>query len=139
MMKISDFQKYLDLYGADLSLWPRHEVKAAVDLIQHNPEAGQLLSDAERLDQMLRHYKPASVNLASLAGRIIRETKHARARAKPAPPLNPAYFYVPGGGLLVVAILGFMIGFNASTKDHSLLDALYSTQDQVINDSEEAS
>ena len=139
MMKISDFQKYIDLYGADLSLWPRHEVKAAVDLIQHNAEAGQLLSDAERLDQMLRHYKPAAVNLASLTSKIVRGTKHAHTRGKSVPSLNPAYLYVPGGSLIVVAILGFMIGFNTSTKDHSLLDALYSTQDQVINDSEEAS
>src|SRR5580692_9529962 len=119
MMKISDFQRYIDLYGADLSRWPQHEIRPAVDLIQRNPEAGKIFSAAEKFDQMLRHYPPASVNTQALAARIIQQVKRTSARVKPA-SINPAYLYVPGGGLLVAAILGFMIGFHATPKENFL-------------------
>jgi hypothetical protein len=145
MMEISDFQKYIDLHGADLSRWPRHEIRPAIDLIQRDPAAGKIFSGAEKLDQMLRHYPPVAVNMNALASKIIRRAKQGAAgggnndrRAKPA-VLNPAYFYVPGGGLLVAAILGFMIGFHAMPKESLLLDQVFYMQDQAINSSEEAS
>jgi len=142
MMKISDFKKYISIHGADLSCWPQHEIRPAVDLIQHDAEAGKILAAAEKFDQMLRHYPPVSINMNALAEKIIRQAKRTATRAKPAAAaLNPAYFYVPGGGLLVAAILGFMIGFHSmtETKEASMLDQVFYTQDQVINDSGEAS
>ena len=137
MMKISDFQKYIALYGADLSRWPRHEIRPALDLIQHNPEAGKTFSVVEKLDRMLRHYPVAPVNVNVLADRIVRRAKHSVERADPS--LNPAYLFVPGGGLLVAAILGFMIGFHATAeaKKNLIFDSILYTQDHVINDSEE--
>ena len=138
MMKIYDFQKYIALYGADLSRWPRHEIRSAIDLIQHDPEAGKVFSNAERLDQMLRHCPVTPVNVDGLAGRIVRCTKSNATRAK-SPVLNPAYLFVPGGGLLIAAILGFMIGFHATVeaKGTLILDSVLYTQDHAINDSEE--
>lgn len=139
MMKISDFQKHIDLHGADLSRWPRHEIRSALDLIQHDPAAGKIFATAEQFDQMLRHYPPAPVNMKALTQRIIQQAKGSGARVKHAAAINPAYLYIPGGGLLVVAILGFMIGFHAAPKESLLLEQMLYTQDQVINDSEEAS
>jgi len=135
MMKISDFQRYIDLYGADLSRWPRHEIRPAVDLMQHDPKAGEILSAAEKFDQLLRHYPPARVNMNALANRIIQQTKRTRAAEKPA-AFNPAYLYVPGGGLLIAAILGFMIGFHTPTKESLLLDPVFYAQDQLLSNSE---
>ena len=139
-MRISEFQKYIALYGADLSRWPRHEIRPALDLIQHDPEAGKIFSGAEKLDQMFRHYAPIPVNVNGLADRIVRQAKHGIVRAKQ-PVLNPAYLFVPGGGLLVAAILGFMIGFHATAeaKETLMLDSVLYTQDHVMNDSEENS
>jgi hypothetical protein len=138
MMKISDFQKYIDLHGADLSRWPSHQIRPALDLIQRDPAAGNIFAAAEKLDQMLRHYPPAPVNMKALTHRIVQQVKRGGVRAKPA-AINPAYLYIPGGGLLVVAILGFMIGFHPTPKETLLIDSMFYTQDQVINDSEEAS
>ncbi len=139
MMKISDFQKYISLYGADLSRWPRHEIRPAVDLIQRDPAAGKLFSDAEKFDQMLRHYPPAPVNVKALSAKILRQAKRMPSLGQAAAAFNPAWLYVPGGGLLVAAILGFMIGFHPVVKEKNLLDPVFYTQDKVINDSEEAS
>ena len=137
-MKISEFKKYIALHGADLSRWPQHEIKPAIDLIQRDPEAEKVFSAAERVDQMLRHYPSAAVNVNALAGRIIRAKRnipHGRPAA-----LNPAYLFVPGGGLLVAAILGFMIGFHgmAQQKEALMLDSVLYAQDHVL-DSEEVS
>ena len=141
MMKISDFKKYINIHGADLSRWPQHEIRPAVDLIQRDPEAGKIFSTAEKFDQMLRYYPPASINVNALAGRIIQQARRGTTRAKSAVAINPAYLFVPGGGLLVAAILGFMIGFHATTamKESFMPDLALYTQDQVINDSGEVS
>ncbi len=139
MMKMSDFQKYIGLYGADLSRWPAHEIKPAINLIQNNTEAGKILSSAEKFDQILRHSSPARVNEKHLTGSIMKQVKRMPLYIAPAFSIKPAYFYVPGGGLLVVAILGFMIGFHTTIKESLLLDPIFYTQGQSINDSEEAS
>ena len=136
MMKISDFQKYLDLYGADLSRWPAHEIRPAVDLLQCDPQVGKILSVAENLDRMLLYYQPLPVNINVLEDRIMRQTKGASAHKKPDSSLSAAYLCVPGGGLLIVTILGFMMGFHPAVKESFLLDPLFYTQDQLINDSE---
>ena len=135
MMKISDFQKHIDLYGADLSRWPVQDIKPAVDLIQHSPEAGKIFAEAEKFDQLLRHYQPVNVNLSRLADRIVKKTKSLPLKVKRSFLPNPAYFFVPGGGMLVAAILGFMIGFHPAAKQELLLDLAFYTQDQIVSDS----
>jgi len=142
MMKISDFQKYIALHGADLSCWPRHEIRSALELIQRDAEAGKMFASAEKLDQMLRHCPVPSVNLQTLADKIMHRVKYGKSAATPKPvPVNPAYYFVPGGGLIVAAILGFMIGFfnMQTTKEALTFDSPLYTQDQVISDSGEAS
>ena len=139
MMKISDFLKYAALYGADLSRWPQHEIRPAFDLIQHDPEAGKIFSGAEKLDQMLRYYPLAPINTQALAAKIVRQAQRDVSRGKSS-ALNPAYLLIPGGGLLVAAVLGFMIGFHTmtETKQTLLLDSVFYAQDHV-NDGEGAS
>jgi hypothetical protein len=141
MMKISDFQKYIALYGADLSCWPRHEIRPALDLIQRDPEAGKMFAAAEKLDQMLRYYPAVPVDMNALSDKIIRRVKYGKSAAAAKPvTVNPAYLFVPGGGLIVAAILGFMIGFNTqTTKETMTLDLPLYMQDQIISDSPEAS
>jgi hypothetical protein len=139
MMKISDFRKYLDIYGADLSRWPRHEVRAAIDLIQRDPESGKAFAGAERLDQMLRRYPAASVNTKALADKIVRSAKRGVMPAK-ARTIDPTHLFLPGGGLIVAAVLGFMMGFHTvpANKESLMLDSVLYTQDHIV-DSEEAS
>ena len=135
MIKISDFQKHIALYGADLSRWPVQDIKPAVDLIQHSTEAGKIFAEAEKFDQLLRHYQPSSVNLSRLADSIVKTTKSPPSKAKRSFLPNPAYFFVPGGGMLVAAILGFMIGFHPAVKEEFLLDPAFYTQEQIVSDS----
>lgn len=141
MMKLSDFQRYIGLYGADLACWPRHEIRPALDLIKHDAEAGKMFASAEKLDQMLRHYPVGPLDLEPLADKIMRRVKYGESAALPkAVRVNPVYYFVPGGGLIVAAVLGFMIGFNASaTKEALTFGSPLYMQDQVISDSAEAS
>lgn len=139
MMKISVFKKHIALYGADLSRWPQHEIKPAIELMRRDAEAEKDFSAAEKLDQMLRHYPSVAVSANALAERIVRAARRGVPRARPA-VLNPAYLFVPGGALLVAAILGFMIGFQGAAQNRETL-MLYSVlyaQDRVL-DSEEVS
>jgi len=133
MMKITEFKARLALYGADLSRWPGQEIRPAVDLIQNSPEAEKIFLAAETLDQLLRQYQPAKTNMNRLAEIILKRSQAVPAVPE-APFARPAYFYIPGGGLLMAAVLGFMIGFHPAAKEDLLIDPASYAQEQVDND-----
>lgn len=137
-MKLSDFQKYIDLYGADLSRWPAHEIRAAIDLIQRDPAAGKILSVAEKLDHMLRHYPAPAVSAKALTAKIMRQGRPVvvSRREKPSFPFKPAYLLVPGGGFIIAAIVGLITGSHAAPKERFLIDPVIYAQGKIISDTE---
>jgi hypothetical protein len=135
-MKIDEFQKRLNLHGADLSRWPAQDIKLSLALIQQSPEAAKLFAAAEKLDHVLRHYCPENAGSSALAKKIIRQAQQAPQRQSSSFRSFSRYLYVQGGGLLIAAVLGFMIGFSDqgmsffSSGPNFLADA----QHQIIQD-----
>ena len=49
-------QQYLDTYGPDQSTWPARQQKELSDLLKHNAQARELLSEAQELNRLLGQY-----------------------------------------------------------------------------------
>lgn len=134
------FREYLDLYSADLSLWPQDSVKPALALVEKDEVAKALFDEALALDVFMR-VQDAPVNLAALEDKIMaRIAKTAQEKTAPAlsvaaPAIRPALLFAPGGGLLAAVILGFFWGAgDIQTQADYLLDPVYYSQEQIIGD-----
>ena len=149
-LSFADFENLLDMHGADLSRWPLEHVKPALALMQDNAQAAASFAQAERMDDLLRRGDVApACNVAALQARIMtaiagsvqtRDDLPAAVIAADAINANaPARgglrnLFAPGGGLLMIGLIGFMMGFMqpASAQD-TLLDGLVHGQDMVIS------
>jgi hypothetical protein len=80
-MKLDEFRDRLDAQGADLTAWPDAQRAAAEHLLETEPAAGRLLSQAQRLDRL--------IGRGMEAGSASQEAAAARVLARLAPPLPP--------------------------------------------------
>jgi hypothetical protein len=71
-MTLADFERLLDVYGGDRTLWPADARAAAAQLVSRDADARRLLAEAVALDRLLdRAPLPALATEASLADRIV--------------------------------------------------------------------
>jgi hypothetical protein len=143
MMTFEEFKENVDLYSADLSRWPRDMVKPALQFVKDDARAKAYFDAALALDDKLRSYAPKAPMLEGIEARVmaeIRKTKQekpGKGAAAPAPVdvrVTPAWIFAPGGGLLAVAVLGFIIGLMPPSEQpgDTLVDPVYYSQDQII-------
>lgn len=156
-LPLDEFNALLDVHGADLSRWPVDAVKPALARMDADAQAKTLFTQAERLDDELRradavadlriaarHGKTAPDLQARIMAQIaadgvqnIPAVVAAQALGKSAVKARGMFglktLFAPGGGLLMVGLVGFMMGFMqpASAQD-TLLDGLVHGQDIVI-------
>lgn len=154
-LSLDDFNALLDVHGADLSRWPVEAVKPALALMDEDAQAKALFAQTENLDDALRRADAVTdLRIAArhgktapdLQARIMAQIAQG-AQAVPAVVAAQALgkaaaargmfglktLFAPGGGLLMVGLVGFMMGFMqpASAQD-TLLDGLVHGQDIVI-------
>lgn len=137
-MKPDEFKKKLDIYGGDLSRWPQDDIKPAYALIHADAEAATLFAAAERLDAQLRLHQPDARDLSALAARIA-AAAHVTAQEKslplPAPDVLPVPLFARAGGLLMAAVIGFVVSvYPAIESEFSPADSPLYAQEQAIND-----
>lgn len=156
-LSMDDFNALLDCHGADLSRWPLDAVKPALALIEQDATAKALFDGAGRMDDLLRR-ADAEVDLRiaarhgqtapELQARILAAINNASDMPAVAPVvaaqavkasrgalLSLRSLFAPGGSLLMIGIVGFMMGFMdpANAQQETLLDGLVHGQEMVIS------
>lgn len=141
-MTLDEFRNNVDLYSADLSRWPQALVKPAVTFMKDNAEAAGLFEKQLLADAQLREYTPRTRDMAALEARIMQglaEQSPASLPVKPAVAAaamsgfwKPSWVFAPSGGLMVVALIGFLAGFNPQPKSYVPLDPSYVAEEQVL-------
>jgi hypothetical protein len=72
VMTLAEFERLLDVYGGDRTLWPPEARAAAAQLVARDGNAQRLLAEAEALDRVLeRAPLPSLAREAALADRIV--------------------------------------------------------------------
>jgi hypothetical protein len=144
MMTLDEFKSLIDIYSADLSRWPREKLQEAVALMKANAQAAAALEEQVWLDDALRQAEIALPDVRALEARIMQavaDMPAAQSATDPAlPPAwtifgwRPAYIFAPSGGLMAMALLGFMIGAQpVSQQKEILLDPVYYSADQLMS------
>lgn len=141
-MTLDEFRKNVDIYSADLSRWPQALVKPAVAFMKDNAEASALFEKQLIADAQLRAHTPRIGDISALEARImqgIAEQSPALApvQAAVAAPATksfwkPSWVFAPSGGLMVVALIGYLAGFNPQPKHYVPLDPSYVAEEQVL-------
>lgn len=141
-MTLDEFRNSVDIYSADLSRWPQALVKPAVAFMKDNPEAGALFEKQLMADAQLRAHTPHIGDLSALEARImqgIAEQAPASAPVQAAVAAaatksfwKPSWVFAPSGGLMVVALIGYLAGFNPQPKHYVPLDPSYVAEEQVL-------
>lgn len=137
MMTLDEFREHVDIYSADLSRWPQDKVKPALQMVRDNALAKEYFDAALMLDSKLRAYTPQAPALPALEDRILKGI--AKPLSAPVARveevhIRSAWIFAPGGGLLVAALIGFIIGLSppSQTNGDTLVDPVYYAQDQII-------
>ena len=142
-MTLDEFRNNVDLYSADLSRWPQALVKPAVAFMKDNAEAAALFEKQLLTDAQLRAYTPRTLDIPTLEARIMQgltEQSSATPAVKPAVAAaalkqstwKPSWIFAPSGGLMVVALIGFLAGFNPQPKSYVPLDPSYVAEEQIL-------
>ncbi|MBL8711744.1 MAG: hypothetical protein JNM12_02505 [Alphaproteobacteria bacterium] len=138
-MTLDEFRNNVDIYSADLSRWPQALVKPAVAFMKDNAEAAALFERQLAADAQLRAHTPRIGDISALEARImqgIAEQSSASAPAQAAvaakPFWKPSWVFAPSGGLMVVALIGYLAGFNPQPKHYVPLDPSYVAEEQVL-------
>lgn len=155
-LSLDDFTGLLACHGADLSRWPQEAIKPAIALMETDVRARELFAEGERLDDLLRRGDAScgqriaarhGVTAPALQARIFAAINDGAASTPAISAVvagqavaaqRGSFFgiqslFAPGGSLLMIGFVGFMMGFMdpASAQD-SLLDGLVHGQDMVI-------
>jgi len=143
MMTREEFTDLLDLYGADLSRWPQDRLKSALALTEKDAEARAQFDSALALEQDLRQHPAPQTDLAALENRIMAGVA-ALSAGTPAAAENdggffhwrPAFIFAPSGGLIAVAVFGFVMGFMqpALQPEHLMNPVYYQTEQILVDD-----
>lgn len=87
-MTLAEFERLLDVYGADRARWPAEARAAAAQLVAKDADAQRLLAETEALDRVLQNAPvPALAAEAALAERIVAAAQRSPRMVKlpPAP------------------------------------------------------
>ena len=152
-LSFDDFSELLDVHGADLSRWPLEAVKPALALMDADSAAKALFTQSERLDDVLRRADAMvdqrivarhGATAPALQARILAQIAEtpvptfsavlaAQSAAKARGGFGLKSLFAPGGSLLMVGLVGFMMGFmQPANAQETLLDGLVHGQDIVI-------
>ena len=142
-LKMAEFRRLLDIHSADLSCWPVDKVKPALALTESSPAAKAEFDRALALDAQLRGYAPAAAPMKGLEEKIMqaaamtpqhgpRAASRQRRSRKTKSFWKPSWLFAPSGGLIAVALAGFIIGNAPEVKRDYLMDPVFYSQDQVI-------
>lgn len=131
MMTPEAFKKHMSLYGADLSRWPRDEVKPALRLIERDADIARFFAQMESLDSYLRAQTPLVVVTPALAARIAKEARRIPQDGAVVMPQSLRRMYMQGAGLFAAAVLGFVITFAGERVPQVSLMAA-SVEQQII-------
>jgi hypothetical protein len=91
-MTLAEFERLLDVYGADRARWPAEARAAAAQLVAKDADAQRLLAETEALDRVLQNAPvPALAAEAALAERIVAAAQRSPRMVKlPAAPPGAA-------------------------------------------------
>lgn len=143
-MTRDDFAELLDIYSADFSFWPAELIKPALAMIEQDAKCKEMFEQALVLDDRLRK---ADADVVAKADRRLDDgaALMARIMAEIGGPQTPMpvqvpvkattgwrAFFAPSGGLLAVAVLGFMIGLQQPALSDDGADAIVGGTDIVI-------
>ncbi len=140
-MTLDEFRNNVDLYSADLSRWPQALVKSAVSFMKDNTDAAALFEKQLLADAQLREYTPRIGDMPALEARILQgltaqspatAPKVATVIAAQNTAWKPSWIFAPSGGLMVIALVGFLAGFNPQPKSYIPLDPSYVAEEQVL-------
>jgi hypothetical protein len=132
MKNLEEFKNCVDLYSADLSLWPLDQVKPALAFMQENAEAKRYFDDMVFAEAQLRAYADQVVPSSGLEARIMAQIENMPPEksilfpesAKKAFRWQPQRFLAPGGGLLAVLLVATFIGISPPEgMDYAMKDA----------------
>ncbi|MBV8166263.1 MAG: hypothetical protein JO021_05680 [Alphaproteobacteria bacterium] len=113
-MRLTRFNRLLDLHGADLARWPARERAAAWQLVAARPEARAALDAARRLDALLARdpAPPAAWDAPSIPALLARLPAQQTPYWWPAPvvlwDLLPAW--PRATALAAMAVVGILVG-----------------------------
>lgn len=129
MKDIEEFKGGVDLYSADLSLWPTEKIKPALAFMQENSAAKAYFDDMAAAETLLRAYA-ADVSVSpGLEDKIMHRLTQSPAKVVPLPAARnlinwrPQHFLAPGGGILAVLLLGVFVGFGPLEMEYRSNDA----------------
>jgi hypothetical protein len=141
-MTLDEFRNNVDLYSADLSRWPQALVKPAVAFMKDNAEASALFEKQLIADAQLRAHTPRIGDMSALEARIMQGIAGQLPASAPAQAAvvaataksfwKPSWVFAPSGGLMVVALIGYLTGFNPQPKHYVPLDPSYVAEEQVL-------
>lgn len=152
-LSFDDFSDLVDMHGADLSRWPLDAVKPALALMEADAAAKTLFAQSERLDDVLRRADAVidqritarhGATAPALQARILAQIAQtpapafsdvlaAQSVAKTRGGFGLKSLFAPGGSLLMVGLVGFMMGFmQPASAQETLLDGLVHGQEMVI-------
>ena len=89
-MTLADFERLLDIYGADRTRWPLVARASAATRLAADTKARSLLAEAEALDMvLLRAPEPEGADVSALADRIFAAALRTPRSAASAGPSTP--------------------------------------------------
>ncbi len=141
MLTLGDFKNHVDLYSADLSRWPVEKVKQALLMVENSAEAKAYFEATLKTDAALRHFDPATRDLKPLEARIMAKVAITPQDAEM--DTNKGLFFgftghlrdlfAPGSGLLIAAVMGFVIGLSPAPPQKTVLESSFYSGDVVIS------
>lgn len=158
-LDIATFREYVDIYSADLSRWPVHLIKPALNLIETSPEARASFDAALALDARLRAVDVALADTTVLAASIMAQVVKTPQAGKAAPIaaviadkalasaqiaaaprktlsiFRPFEIFASGGGLMALGVIGFLIGFQPQAQADYPLDPATAIEQTAAADS----
>jgi hypothetical protein len=149
-----EFQDKVDLYGADLAKWPAAEVTTALAFMTAHPAAKAYFDDMARIEAALRSMDMPTTDTNVLETRILsrisdimqdmpareNETADQNQGYPPAPAasalisIRPQFLFAPGGALLAIALIGFIMGSQLASGDDDLaMDPVTYAQQTILS------
>lgn len=135
-MTLDEFKHNVELYSADLSRWPQDAMKRAISFMRENHEAKELFDEALALDAKLRLFEPKEPDMQALETRIMAAIAQEDPRVPQetmAVKWRASWIFAPSGGLMAVALVGFILGFNPKPAPYVPLDPAYAAEQQLAS------
>jgi len=121
-MTLDEFKHLTDIHSGDFSKWPVDKVNPALALLATSPQAKQWFDGVLHLDDALRR---ADINVRADYAALEMKIMQAIGRTPQASATHEfsvayrfrlSHLFAPSGGLLAMALVGFLIGFNPSAS-----------------------